>query len=267
MSLSRREIVLISILLLAGTLYAFYNYLYMPVRSRTEALKTENNQLQAQLSEAEQAKTSKKNPADDVKKLQNEYKVLLNKVPEDPYVPEMMVYIADSARDSKVKLNSLDYKYDEKSAPAASASENGTAKQGDADKANPSATYRSSQLDVEVVGDYNELLNFLLKIENAPRLYVLSSAKFDAGKRKAPEVVVNAPEQTAAAKTSTAVAAVNSSPGGTAAPALAGSAAYDGSSITLKLKFSSYYDQTTTGGMKGVDQEVAPTAEGKNPFI
>lgn len=278
MSLSKREIALIGFLLLAGVVYGFYTYLYTPVENRIDVLKTDNEQFQIKLEENEKARKSNIKPADNLKKLQNEYKVLLTKVPEDPYVPEMMVYLADSARESSVELKSLNYKYDDKTGSASSSpgSNTNTARTGSP------ANYRASHIEVEVEGSYYNLLTFMLKVENAPRLYVLTGAKFEAGKRKAPVEAgfgaepVPSPEDGTSMSTKSGSAA-NPAAGSTAAvpagspvmdaaQAPSGSSAYDGNDITLKMKFDSYFDQTTTGGMKGVEREVPPAAAGKNPF-
>lgn len=260
MRLSKREMVLLTILLIAASIYIYYNYIYMPVANNAAAVKSENDKLQANLRELEKLKANQK-PAQVAQKLKTDYQALLNKVPEDPYVPEMIVYLADAAKESRVELKKIDYKYDEKSTANAPVPADGAQ---DKKTANTVAV-KSSQLEIEATGTYNDILTFMIRVENAPRAFVLTGLDLNSSKRKPQEATVMAP-----ASGTTVQASSGSSPKTPSAPdaqqALVGSAAYDGNSLLLKLKFQSFFDQVTAANMKGVDEPIAPSIEGKNPF-
>lgn len=260
MKLSKREMVLLTILLIAASIYIYYNYIYMPVVNNAAAVKSENDKLQANLRELEKLKASQKKPAQVAQKLKTDYQALLNKVPEDPYVPEMIVYLADAAKESRVELKKIDYKYDEKSTANAPVPTDGAE---DKKTANAAAV-KSSQLEIEAAGTYYDILAFMLTVENAPRAFVLTGMDLTSSKRKPQEATALAPAS------GTTVQGAGGSPTAPSAPnpeqALVGSAAYDGNSLLLKLKFQSFFDQVTAANMKGVDEPVAPSIEGKNPF-
>ncbi|MEN6389994.1 MAG: hypothetical protein ABFD04_06220 [Syntrophomonas sp.] len=259
MKLSKREMVLLTILLIAASVYIYYNYIYMPVVNSAAAVSSENEKLSANLRELEKLKINQKKPAQVAQKLKTDYRALLTKVPEDPYVPEMIVYLADAAKESKVELKKIDYKYDEKSTANTPAPTDGAQ---DKKTAN-AAAIKSSQLEVEAIGTYYDLLTFMLKVENAPRAFVLTSLDLTAGKTVAKEITTTTTQvspESGDKKTSTSTTTVDMT------QQLVGSAAYDGNSIQLKLKFQSFFDQVTADSMKGVDEPIAPSIEGKNPF-
>lgn len=258
MRLSKREMVLLTILLIAASIYIYYNYIYIPVVNNAAATKTENEKLQTNLRELEKLKANQKKPAQVAQKLKTDYQALLTKVPEDPYVPEMIVYLADAAKQSRVELKKIDYKYDEKS----TANTPATADGGQEKKTANVAAVKSSQLEVEAIGTYNDILTFMLTIENAPRAFVLTGSDLTAGKIVAKEITTTTTEISPSGdeKTTTSKNTIDMT------QQLVGSAAYDGNSIQLKLKFQSFFDQMTTDNMKGVDEPVAPSIEGKNPF-
>lgn len=258
MKLSKREMVLLTILLIAASIYMYYNYIYTPVVHEAAAVKTENDQLQANLRELEKLKQNQKKPVEVAQKLQNDYQALLTKVPEDPYVPEMIVYLADAAKQSRLELKKIDYKYDEKSANTAPAD---AAQEKNSNAA--AASVKSAQLEVEAVGTYYDILTFMLKLENAPRTFVLTGLDLTAGKIKSMEVTTITTEtspEDGGTKTTTSTSSVDMT------QVLVGSAAYDGNSILLKVKFQSFFDKLTADNLKGVDEPIAPSIEGKNPF-
>lgn len=259
MRLSKREMVLLTILLIAASIYIYYNYIYMPVVNHAATVKTENEKLQANLHELEKLKQNQKKPVQVAQKLKNDYQALLTKVPEDPYVPEMIVYLADAAKQSRVELKKIDYKYDDKSTANTTASTEGSQ---DKKTANVAAV-KSSQLEVEAIGTYYDILTFMLTVENAPRTFVLTGLDLTAGKIKSLDVTTTTTEASpggAGSKTTTSTTSIDMT------QLLVGSAAYDGNSIQLKLRFQSFFDQVSADNMKGVDEPVAPSMEGKNPF-
>lgn len=259
MRLSKREMVLLTILLIAASIYIYYNYIYMPVVHNAAAVNVENEKLQANLHELEKLKQNQQKPALVAQKLKTDYQALLNKVPEDPYVPEMIVYLADAAKQSRVELKKIDYKYDEKSSVNTTPATDG----GQDKKTANTAAVKSSQLEVEAAGTYYDILTFMLTVENAPRTFVLTGLDMSSGKIKSMEVTtttVETPAEGGDAKTTSSTSSVDMT------QVLVGSAAYDGNSILLRLKFQSFFDQVTADNMKGVDEPVAPSIEGKNPF-
>ncbi|MEQ8175487.1 MAG: hypothetical protein ABRQ26_10525 [Syntrophomonadaceae bacterium] len=260
MKLSKREMVLLTILLIAASIFIYYNYIYMPVAKSAAAVSSENEKISANLRELEKLKANQKKPAQVAQKLKTDYQALLTKVPEDPYVPEMIVYLADAAKESRVELKKIDYKYDEKSTANTPVSTEGAQ---DKKTANAAAV-KSSQLEVEATGTYYDILTFMLKVENAPRAFVLTGLDMTSSKRKPQDTATVVPASGTMAQGTSGSPTTPSTP--VPEQALVGSAAYDGNSILLKLKFQSFFDQVTADNMKGVDDPVAPSIEGKNPF-
>lgn len=259
MKLSKREMVLLTVLLIAASVYIYYNYIYMPVVRNVNLIQADNDKLQANLRELEKMKQNQKKPTDVAQKLKTDYQALLTKVPEDPYVPEMIVYLADAAKQSRVELKKLDYKYDEKSTANTTAASEGSQEKKTANI----AAVKSAQLEVEAIGTYYDILTFMLTVENAPRTFVLTGLDLTAGKIKSMEVTTTtteAPPEGGGAKTTTSTTSVDMT------QLLVGSAAYDGNSIQLRMKFQSFFDQVTADNLKGVDEPVVPSIEGKNPF-
>lgn len=247
--LSRREKILLGILLILSLIYAYYNLAYKPGKIAREQLLQENRVLKSLTESGESAMVQTSNIEQDITgiaKLGNE---LMAAVPARARVPETIAFLKKTAFDTHVDLKAINY--------AAPNKNNSTDKQKNKEKLEK---VRILDYNITVQGTYNNLLAFLLKMENTPRLYTISNCQMTAAAKKNDEKALSEALQSS----------LETEQGAPPAPFPSipkGSAVYDGNNIKLNLKFSAYYDEETIPGLNAKEDEV-PVAAGRiNPFI
>lgn len=252
MKLSNREKVLLGILLVLSLVYAYYNFAFKPGKIAKENLLQENRVLKSMIESGETAKTQNTGMVQkitEIAKLGNE---LMLEVPARAGVPETVAFLKKTALDANVDIKSLNYAASPKNK---NNSVNNTKNMVETEKV------RTLDYNITVQGAYNNLLAFLLKIENAPRLYTINDCQMTA----------NAPEIAAEALAGPLQSSMEAGQG-TPSPRLPsipkGSAVYDGNDIKLKLRFSAYYDEEGIPGFTTAKEDEVPAAAGRiNPFI
>ncbi len=237
MKLSRREIILLSALLIVGSIYLFYQYLYQPLQRDTNALVAEN----ARIKEAIEMQTSKMEAATKLQKeqekLEEEYRQLMVAVPEDAYIPEIIAWLEKSAQDASVRLDKVSYQ---------------GSGDNEKDRENIKTAARACNFEISAGGSYFNLMSFLLNIEKSPRIYVISAGQLNTQQKKQETTVPVVSEE---------------EDGAMPAPELLkGAAAYDSNNLVLNLKLSAYYDKDKKADISGMAEKV-PIGEGReNPF-
>lgn len=238
MKLSRRELILLAVLVIIGSIYLFHQYLYQPLQQKTNTLRAENTKIQSTIemqrgNMKEVAKLQKEQ-----EKLAEEYRRLMVAVPEEAYVPEIIAWLEKSAQDASVQLNKVSYQ-----------GENNE-KDNSADDGKMAAA-QVCNFELSAGGSYFNLMSFLLKIENDPRIYVINAGQLNASQKK---------QETAPAV---------SEEEGTPMPApepLKGAAAYDSHNLVLNLKLSAYYAKDKANDISGMAEKVPPGEGRENPF-
>lgn len=252
MKLSQREKILIGLLIVLSVVYACYNFAYKPGKIAREQLQQENRVLKSLIAREENAKTQNTGilqERTEIAKLGNK---LMLQLPTRAQVPETVAFLKKTAFESHVSLKSLNYE-----APNKSKYNNSTGSQKTDEEL---AKVQMLDYNITVQGSYNSLLAFLLKIENAPRLYTISNCSMIAAAKKIDE---KAPSEALQSN-------LEAEPGAEPVPLPSvpkGSAVYDGSNIKLNLKFSAYCDEESIPELKLKEDEV-PVAAGRiNPFL
>lgn len=252
MKLSQREKILIGLLLILGVIYACYNFAYKPGKIAREQLQQENRVLKSLIKRGENAKTQNTGIVQErtgIAKLGNK---LMIQVPTRAQVPETMAFLKKTASESHVSLKSLNY-----TAPQASKDNHSSGSQKTGEEL---AKVQVLDYNITVQGSYNNLLAFLLKIENAPRLYIISNCSMTAAAKKIDEKAVSEDLQSNP----------EAEPGAEPVPLPSvpkGSAVYDGSNIKLNLKFAAYCDEEPIPEFKIKEVEVPIAAGRTNPFL
>lgn len=172
MSLSKREIGLLGLLVLTGTIFLVAHFLYQPLNLRQEQLRTENGRLAGELGdmEARIVRAGDQGRAD--MQSQEDYLEMMAAVPGVPMIPEVIDFLELSARETQVKLLSISYK------------EGADPKDLAKSETNPSNSLNIQTINFKILvsGTHFNLLSLVLKIENAPRLYILNGIKLTMSK-------------------------------------------------------------------------------------
>jgi hypothetical protein len=166
-SLSKREIGLLGLLVLVGLMYLAAHFLYQPFNLQQQQLQVENGRLVQELEGWEAGIALKDDQAREDSASREEYQQQLAKVPPLPVISDVIDFLELSARETQVKLLSIDYK--ESAEP-----------QNSLNPENPPAASLDAQpinFKITVSGTHFNLLSLLLKIENAPRLYIIKGIK------------------------------------------------------------------------------------------
>lgn len=160
MRLTKREFILLSVLVLLLLIYLFYTYLYTPLMTNTQKIINENSEL-----EAVAVLMSKLDEEDSKKvldKKRQEFEELNKKVPEDVYLPETIKEIEEMSKKNEVKLLKTQYYFDK-----------------DADETDEKIGYKECLFEIDMVGSYSSLTKFVKELEKADRLYTIESIKMN----------------------------------------------------------------------------------------
>ncbi|MGE5380615.1 MAG: type 4a pilus biogenesis protein PilO [Methylocystaceae bacterium] len=245
MKLSRRELIMIMVMvwILIGAVY--YYFIYTPERAKLEQLQQINYQLQQQ-------KTGHKvitgaNTENDVLL---EYQQLLGKIPEKAFLPEVLALVNETANKSDTEISGINYGTKSSQDTGSLLGESGTAKK----EVGKSVPYQSIPIEFEVRGDYYQIKSFIQLIENSTRLITINNIKLVAAAAKQAGAEPPAPVDQINAKTESI-------------PQLVGSAAYTGDNLVMTIKLTAFYDARSVKGRSGVSDQLAPPSEPKeNPY-
>lgn len=241
MRISKRELILLILLILTGIIYLFYTYMYGPVRDKTDALQVENTRLETAILTEQKSIETINNLEEE--KLKHDYQVMAEKIPESPFIPEIIDYLEKSAEDAGVELLAVTY-----------TETNKKDRQQNKDNSDQEITGPEKlRFQATTCGSYPELLLFLLRIEKNSRIYVVEGSKMKTSKRK----VIMPP----------AMAAEGESPTLLPPPViLTGSSGYDPENIVMDIMFNAYYDKNSLPDISGAEEKVKPGDGRTNPF-
>lgn len=224
MRLSKREKVLLGILLVVGGFYVFYQFEYFPRQVTIDRLKEENTRLNREIVSFIAKEGGLTDINQEKRRLNDELDQMVIRLPRSPLLADIVAFLEQSARDSQVKLASVNYK---ESLPSKTSL--------DAKDTNPVKPAQYVNFQLTASGDHAGLLSFLLKIENASRIYNINSGKISLLKRKQPEMAMRSSESESGAL----------GRAGEATVAEQESLTYDRNNLVIVLDISAYYDQSS----------------------
>jgi len=228
-SLSKREIALFGLLIVVSVIYLLYYFVFHPLNLQTTQMKAENSSLSKEL-QALQVKGAW--PGDiglEKQQIWDEYEKVVTKVPQSPMIPNIIDFMELSAREAHVKLLSISYKESSTIKTAMDVKKSETAS---ADQGKLTAQYADFQLTAS--GTHLNLLSFLLKIENAPRIYKINSSKM---------TMIRNNQQKMGSRVEASMQEGNSGKMEASLEiAVKESSAYDPINAEVNLEFTAYYD-------------------------
>lgn len=240
MSLSKREIFLLCLLLVCGIAYAYYTYVYDPLQVQISQVQTDNRNLSREIEQLKKTEPAVEGVSSDaLQKIKQDFWTAACQVPTYPLVPESIAFLEKSGKDAVIDLKSLQISDAGGAQPA-----------GNTGNQASNSGLVTQSYEIAGTGGYFALNSFLMKLEEAPRIYVISS--LDIGSQPAVTTTAAPPAST------------------TAAPATVSSTAstqiYDGSNLTFTMSLSSYYDGIELESIGTSFQTVPPAAGRNNPF-
>jgi outer membrane murein-binding lipoprotein Lpp len=226
--LSTREAALLGIFLVFGGVFLTNHCFFQPLTAHKQQLAAENSNLTMELQTLEN-KTSKYQSmeVEEVKGSVDSQK-MLEAVPQSAMISSTLNYLESSARETHVKLISI---HNKENAPADAASK----------PADFTADLKEViPIDFQIVasGSHFDLLSFVLKIENAPRIYIINGGKISLARidKSSADITTlsNNPDM-----------ASNDKGMENAVPE---SSVYDKSKSVLNLDFTAYYHNPSLSG-------------------
>ncbi len=166
MRLSKREKVLIGILVILGVGYVIDRFMLYPAATCHKQLLASEAGLENQLQQLENL-TAEYGTERQQELVETNYRKVLAQIPPSPMVPSIMDFLQSSAADTGVEVVSVSYR-DAASLETRPAQSNQT-----------TSKTPGQQLDfqMEARGDYGNLVMFVQRIETAPRLYIITKVK------------------------------------------------------------------------------------------
>ncbi len=253
MSLTKRELTLLILLLALGITYVYYQYLYRAVEERISILMSENKNLEQNILIQEASYCEQRDILSSSAVLRENYQQLLWRVPEKPCLPEIIDYLSTASVQNSVQITRFDYKY-------AKDDEMRERTNGQVQLAptSPETDYDLLQLELEAEGEYDNLICFALQIENAPRLFQFSSMSIEPKSDDETVIVeekqsANAPPGAEAESLTTGEKSQVSQPEPDLQPTASSAAIERGETLRLLLKFAAFFDQASAGGLSAED--------------
>lgn len=158
--MSRREKILLMILFLLAGGYVYYQFLLSPLQSRIYLLAGENGRLTARIAAMEQKSRQQEGTAISEDEIDLRLGKLMEKIPNNPYIPEVIAFMEHSAEESEVSLLEASLEME----PPSSAVQS--------DPGQPRPVYQYQTLNITVQGSYEALFLYIDKIENrAARIF------------------------------------------------------------------------------------------------
>ncbi|MFA7077059.1 MAG: hypothetical protein WC147_01430 [Syntrophomonas sp.] len=223
MKLSKREAALLVILILVGGGYLINYFMFRPLYAQRNHLTAEKASLTRELEQLQQ-KMSQYADIEQNEKIVAEYGKMQAKIPSVPMIPTIIESLELSAQEENIKIQSIKYKED--------ANVN---KLPGSQKTDSDPPLQTVDFQIIARGSYFNLLSFILKIESAPRIYVINSSKISLGK---------ADKVPAAATENLTVQEEDPTAEYSFETAASESGSFDQSQTVLYLDFSAYYDNS-----------------------
>jgi Tfp pilus assembly protein PilO len=230
--LSTREKILICLVVWVAGAYLFYRLAYEPLSKEVSKLEQQNHTLMQQAAATRKIDQNKDKFNSERKRYEQEYTVLAQPVPINPYIPEVITFMEKTALKSNAQLVSI--KYSQK----------------------PETNVKNAQtldFDMSVSGSYYNLVTFLEALEKAPRKYNCMTATLQTQEKKQETVTI--PAETAEAEPTTVEP-----------PKLTGVDRYDPNNKVMNVTVQTYYYGKNWPGIPAA-KEIEPSKAGRdNPF-
>lgn len=231
MSLSTRENILIGLLLVLGCVFLFDQYVFQPMTRYNQQLNNENNSLSTELQANANKSIQYQSLETEGPAKQEDYQEMLNALPDSPMISDTIDYLENRAQENNVKLISIQYKENQAGSPASQSAWAGEQQ----DSAIP------VRYQIVANGSHNDLLSFVLTLENAPRIYIINSLKIGLAEKERSA-------QGFAATADNARISAGETGGLQAAPA---PLFYDQGKSVLSLDFNAYYHTSPADATAG----------------
>jgi len=238
MKLSLREKALLIALVIVGSGYLFYTFLYSPLSDQRNAMARENNRLKSRIERVADQSGQKSGFAGDAraKQVMKGFQEQVIKVPGESMLPESVIYLQQSAEAAGVTLSSLTY------TPGAAAS------------AKPAGSQRPAAVNeikirLSAKGGYAGLKTFLLALYQAPRLYRIDTLKLQS------DYGQNVVQET--------VAPALAAEGGETLPPPVPAVINE---ITMNITMVTFYQEINTSGFADQQKRIQPGPGQINPF-
>jgi len=222
--LSKREITLLVLLVVVSGFYLGYHFVFQPLYKNAGQLRDENVKLSTDLQTLEQRLNKQGDIGLEEQKIQSEYGKIEVKLPQSPMIPNTIDFMELIARETNVRLLSINYK------------ENVPAKSGVDSKKDQPASPTAANFKITASGSHFNLLSFLLKLENAPRIYTINGSKITLAKNNLKTDTAGQAEDS----TETAAIVKNEE------SAEKESQTYDQNKSLINIDFTAYYDSSST---------------------
>ncbi|MDD4802188.1 MAG: hypothetical protein PHF24_04515 [Syntrophomonas sp.] len=200
MSLSKRELVLLGVLIVAGGIYLVTNFLFQPLQLQIKQMKNENNSLSQELLGLQSQQYKREKIWQKSEQICYDYENIRHKVPEKLIISNIIDFMELNAGEAGVKLLSVSYQESQAAYKNGDASHyessepTGSEYTGEAITGiNEIGTWmiKSANFQVAARGTHFNMLSFIMKIENAPRIYRIDHLKMTRF-RQEPTPVVSA---------------------------------------------------------------------------
>lgn len=176
MILSRREKAIITIFILAGCVYLLDHLWFRPLNAQKDQLNAANLSLQAEM-ERSRRMGVRYGDNDIQQQLMAEYSVMLARIPHLPMIADVLDFVRATALETGVGMCSV--QYDDQTQPKS------------ASAAPVNQPIKEIRFKVKVRGHDAQLLDFLERIENAPRLLNVTNTRvtlIEPGNDPSPDV-------------------------------------------------------------------------------
>jgi len=156
--MSKREKTLLSILLIIVISYVYYHFLFAPIRSDISTISQENKDLKASIKMVEQKLGEPGSANKESAQIKEDYKQLASRLPAQPCIPEVIVYLENIAVESGMSLVAVDYRREDNL--------------GSSQGSGQPDGLMTATFDLMLQGDYDSLQGFITKLEKeSPRIY------------------------------------------------------------------------------------------------
>lgn len=166
MRLSKREKVLIGILVILGVGYIIDHFMICPAATCHRQLLASEAGLENQMKQLENL-TAEYGTEKQQEFVETNYRRVLAKIPPSAMVPNVIEYLQSSAADSGVRVINVSYLDTGSTEPNSDHRSQET----------PKTSAQQINFQIETEGEYGNILEFLQRIEDAPRLYMITKVK------------------------------------------------------------------------------------------
>jgi len=164
--LNKREKILISVLIIVGTIYIFNKYLYQPVLNETEAVRQENTQLTNAVKALQSGE--KLDIGQEKEIIRAEYQRLASRVPDEAFIPETINFIENVAGEVGADIWLIQYRQKDSNLKS---NNSATSKAYSKIIVEKEPQLIASEYHIIISGGYSNICSFLEAVENNSRIF------------------------------------------------------------------------------------------------